>query len=282
MTLRRPELTYANVMATVAVFISLGGVSWAAVTLPRNSVGSAQLRPGAVSESKLSKAVRTKLGASGKPGAPGAAGANGAPGPAGTKGERGEQGPAGTSPVIGPATGDLAGTYPELQLVQNAVTGADVAADTLTGADIQESTLARVPQGTTSPFINGSPSTDATPVFLASLPFSSGTIDIGLQCTLSSGNYGVTWAIRNSSVSAVRIVVTTGDPTGVATRGLVINSSATQTITAATSTATNQGYMLEGTVLQSFDALRFSGAVLTRAVANTCVGSVEATTMTNG
>ena len=39
--------TYANVMATVAVFIALGGTSYA-LTLPRNSVGAAQIRARAV------------------------------------------------------------------------------------------------------------------------------------------------------------------------------------------------------------------------------------------
>ena len=44
----RPRLTYANVMATAAVFIALGGSSYAALTLPRNSVGPAQIRSRAV------------------------------------------------------------------------------------------------------------------------------------------------------------------------------------------------------------------------------------------
>jgi hypothetical protein len=44
----RDRLTYANVIATIAVFIALGGTSYAALTLPRDSVGSAQLRTGAV------------------------------------------------------------------------------------------------------------------------------------------------------------------------------------------------------------------------------------------
>ena len=40
----RGRITYANVMATIAVFIALGGSSYAALSLPRNSVGSAQLK----------------------------------------------------------------------------------------------------------------------------------------------------------------------------------------------------------------------------------------------
>ena len=40
----RSRLSYANVTASLALFIALGGTGYAAVTLPRNSVGSAQLR----------------------------------------------------------------------------------------------------------------------------------------------------------------------------------------------------------------------------------------------
>jgi hypothetical protein len=51
----RSRLTYANVMATVAVFIALGGASYAALKLPKNSVGSKQLKPGAVKPGDLAK-----------------------------------------------------------------------------------------------------------------------------------------------------------------------------------------------------------------------------------
>jgi hypothetical protein len=47
------RLSYANVVATLALFVALGGVSYAALTLPRDSVGSPQLRNGAVTLSKL-------------------------------------------------------------------------------------------------------------------------------------------------------------------------------------------------------------------------------------
>ncbi len=49
----RSRLTYANVMSTVGVFIALGGVSYAAVKLPRNSVGGAQIKKNAVTGSKV-------------------------------------------------------------------------------------------------------------------------------------------------------------------------------------------------------------------------------------
>jgi hypothetical protein len=79
------RLTYSNVMATVAVFVALGGTSYAAITLPKNSVGSAQIKSSAVGSSEvrnrslgvtdLSRAARTSLkgqrGAKGDQGPPG-------------------------------------------------------------------------------------------------------------------------------------------------------------------------------------------------------------------
>ena len=47
------RVTYANVMSTVAVFVALGGASYAATQLPPNSIGSRQLRDGAVTPPKL-------------------------------------------------------------------------------------------------------------------------------------------------------------------------------------------------------------------------------------
>ncbi len=57
----RSKLTYANVIATVALFVALGGTSYAALTLPKNSVGSKQIRTRAVGSSELrSGAVRSR------------------------------------------------------------------------------------------------------------------------------------------------------------------------------------------------------------------------------
>lgn len=55
----RERLTYANVMATVAVFLALGGGAYAAVRLPRNSVGQKQIRNGAVGRSELHRSAVT-------------------------------------------------------------------------------------------------------------------------------------------------------------------------------------------------------------------------------
>ena len=56
----RGRLSYANVTASLALFVALGGTGYAAVTLPRNSVGHAQLRDNAVGANELRRgAVRS-------------------------------------------------------------------------------------------------------------------------------------------------------------------------------------------------------------------------------
>jgi hypothetical protein len=50
-----PRLTYSNVVATLAIFIALGGISYAATSLSKNSVGSKQLKKNAVTSNKIKK-----------------------------------------------------------------------------------------------------------------------------------------------------------------------------------------------------------------------------------
>jgi hypothetical protein len=52
---RRPKLTYSNAMATIAVFIALGGTGYAAFKLPKKSVGAKQLKKNAVTAAKIKK-----------------------------------------------------------------------------------------------------------------------------------------------------------------------------------------------------------------------------------
>src|SRR4051794_465561 len=61
------RLTYANVMATLAFFLAIGGISYAAIKLPKNSVHSKQIAAGAVRTGDIGKAAVS--GAKIKPGA---------------------------------------------------------------------------------------------------------------------------------------------------------------------------------------------------------------------
>lgn len=51
----RMRVTYGNVVATLALFIALGGVSWAATSLPKNSVSSKSIKKNAVTSAKIKK-----------------------------------------------------------------------------------------------------------------------------------------------------------------------------------------------------------------------------------
>jgi hypothetical protein len=55
----RQRLTYANVMATIAVFIALGGASYAAMRLPKNSVGTKQIKRNAITTAKIKNGAVT-------------------------------------------------------------------------------------------------------------------------------------------------------------------------------------------------------------------------------
>jgi hypothetical protein len=106
------KLTYANVMATVAVFLVVGGGSAFAASqmLPKNSVGAKQIKRGAVTPAKLSNAAKAAMtgpagpagakGATGPKGSTGGKGATGPTGPAGAKGATGAQGPKGEAATV--------------------------------------------------------------------------------------------------------------------------------------------------------------------------------------
>jgi hypothetical protein len=86
----RPRLTYANVIATLALFLALGGATaYAASTLGRNSIGSKQLKRNAVTGAKVKdgslsagdfKAGQLPAGERGPAGDRGLQGVAGAPG----------------------------------------------------------------------------------------------------------------------------------------------------------------------------------------------------------
>lgn len=76
----RKRLTYANVMSSIAVFIVLGGAAFAAVKLPKNSVGTKQLKKNAVTTQKIKNGAVTgaKVNVSGFPKVPSAVNADSA------------------------------------------------------------------------------------------------------------------------------------------------------------------------------------------------------------
>ncbi|HEX3362595.1 MAG TPA: hypothetical protein VHS74_16500 [Solirubrobacterales bacterium] len=107
MGLLRRHLTYANVAASLALFLALGGAAYAATQLPKNSVGTNQIRKEAVTASKIAKKTRKKLqgargpqGPQGPQGKTGKTGAKGATGARGAQGNTGAPGADGTGPAF--------------------------------------------------------------------------------------------------------------------------------------------------------------------------------------
>jgi hypothetical protein len=109
------HLSYANVIATLGVFIALGGASYAAVAIPANSVGAKQLKKSAVAGSKIKRnaisSAKIKDGSlqrgdfasgtllQGPQGLPGPKGDKGDPGAPGQDGPKGDKGDSGTTTV---------------------------------------------------------------------------------------------------------------------------------------------------------------------------------------
>jgi hypothetical protein len=114
------KLRYANVMATVAVFLALGGTSYALTVTGRNvangSLSGQDLRDGSVTGADVRNgslraadfaAGQLRAGAAGTQGPAGPAGAPGPAGPAGPRGATGPRGPAGVDGLDAARSGSV-------------------------------------------------------------------------------------------------------------------------------------------------------------------------------
>jgi hypothetical protein len=95
--LRAVRPTPATVIAGIALLVAMGGTGYAAVSLPANSVGTAQLKNNAVISSKVKdhSLKKTDFAANQLP--RGARGPAGLPGPVGGRGPTGPSGPSGAA-----------------------------------------------------------------------------------------------------------------------------------------------------------------------------------------
>lgn len=123
--MRRPSA--ALIVASFALFVALGGTSYAVTQLPKNSVGTKQLKKNAVTSSKVKDGTLVAAdfqtgvltgvaGPKGDTGATGAAGATGPVGPTGATGAQGVPGPTASANAStpGPTTLTAGGGWTEV------------------------------------------------------------------------------------------------------------------------------------------------------------------------
>src|SRR2546423_5786288 len=98
------RLSYANVIATLALFIALGGGAYAVSTLPKDSVGTKQIKDKAVTPKKVASAtVKLFKGQKGDQGPQGLQGVQGLQGLQGLHGDKGDKGDNGSNGADGTA-----------------------------------------------------------------------------------------------------------------------------------------------------------------------------------
>jgi hypothetical protein len=112
----------ALIVATAALFIALGGTSYAVTQLPRNSVGTEQIKDRSILASDIKSSEIGKLkGPAGSSGLAGPTGPTGATGPAGPTGPTGATGATGAAHVID-ASARTVGDLLDVQVEQTQTT----------------------------------------------------------------------------------------------------------------------------------------------------------------
>jgi hypothetical protein len=204
----RSGLTYANVMATIAVFLALGGGAYAALSLPKNSVGSKQIKRNAVNSSKVKN--RSLLAADFKAGQL-PAGPQGLQGLQGVQGIQGIQGQQGDRGLTGPTAVfqlDSAGAYDppatgETALTQTTV-NLPVSGRLMITATMQVTARAK-PSGDTvqtyGVYLDGQavPNTKATMRAPMSGSNSETVVSVGVTGVLAPGAHTIQYSVTNDA-----------------------------------------------------------------------------------
>lgn len=200
---RKPKIKMpspALVISCISLFVALGGVGYAAIVLPANSVGTKQLRPAAVKTADIGLSAVT--GAKIKDGSVSGADVHEASleqvpsalhaAQAGTAGSASALGGVAASAFLQDghaAGGALSGTYPHPSLATGAVGTAAVNDNSLTGTDVNEATLAQVPSSAIANrvYASGTVNHDATlsnaeNISSSSKAVSGGTPMTGIYC----------------------------------------------------------------------------------------------------
>jgi hypothetical protein len=171
-----------NLVAYLALFVAIGGTSYAATRLPRGSVGTAQIRRGAVTSAKvkdrslLARDFKAGQLHAGPAGPAGVAGAHGVPGLTGAPGSDGLPGPTGPQGVAGPGA-------VKLLRATHVADGTTVTLATVAGFTIKNTCSVNVGGGATNALAFNSPAPTASTDYR----FSASTDGGPTTTTVSSG-----------------------------------------------------------------------------------------------
>ncbi len=250
-----------HVIGYIALAIALGGVSYAAVSLPRGSVDTKQLKRNAVTSPKVR--AESLTGADIRTGSIGASELEAGLAAAGPQGPPGEQGPPG--PSTGPAGGDLAGSYPDPTLRAGAV-----------GADELGTPLAvRVTGDGAAPQITVASGGSLTPIAFDQQTYDTGNLwsptEADRLTIPRTGLWQLSASVKWASVAAAgsrRIVISTPFSSGnnahmIADSVNTVAASATHTQTLTTTVPLNAGDTV------GLLAFQDTGSALTIELANT-------------
>jgi len=205
--------SHATLVAYLALFVALGGTSYAALKLPRNSVGPTQIKKNAVNSAKVkNRSLQAVDFAKGvlTAGRTGAAGPTGTAGPIGSPGATGAEGPRG-------ATGET-GTVDTSQFYDKTASDGRFLGLTATAANATQ--LGGVPAtdyqrgGGTTRYVQYSINAGATTTF--AIPSSAATPfgDLQITCSDPASTGTIRASMRVGRSAFVQVAPTTGGVTG--------------------------------------------------------------------
>ena len=208
------NITPSLIISLIALFVALGGVSYAAIKIPKNSVGATQIKNNAVSSTKvkdrslLAKDFKSgqlpagERGPIGQTGAIGQTGPVGQTGAVGQTGETGATGPAGPTfafTYTGGSGGGISGGYVSVVDQSFTVPRAGRIAFTFSGRFIQSGGIPEVfcvTKGTddvqaapiTTSGVLTDPGESAQIPIVGNFAAAAGVNSIKIECTTTFGN----------------------------------------------------------------------------------------------